>query len=623
MITFRHILIFLAALFYLVSGRAYAQEFQFDPDEIMPLSQVEIGMKGYGKTVFKGTEIERFDIEVVGIIENWTPQQGLIVVRVHHPITDLAQVIHGMSGSPIYINDKIIGALARKFSGFPVDPIAGVTPIEHMLEIKESHERTEQSRLDSGRGRLSGFQDIRKFTDQFWREIRDSEGNPNMDSLLPEPLNSEIFQPFMTPLSITCARPEALGIFTDIFRGFGFLPYFSGSQAVGQISDLKGDVPLEPGSTLGVRLVSGDLSMGGTGTLTYRDDDMILGFGHGMYTEGGVSLPMSVGEVVTVVSDQSYSYKMSNLGEIVGEITQDDFHGILGKIGKKTEMIPTSVNFSMNGDPVRSFNYEVLRDEDLTPFLIYMTTIYSILTTGTLGGERTIEASAVLHLKNYEPIRIEDRFSGQSTEGYTAFLIMEALGLIMGNKFIVPELESVEINLDIVDKEKFAEITHVWYSQSVISPGDDLEVTLFIKPNRGDTFIEKVQISTPNHISEKGMAMVLIGSGNIMDRFEQMTSPARFRPESMEQLIELINKRRTNKNIYVRLMIKDSGAVINGKETPALPPSARRILGSNRVSGSYQQLNAQKLVEMLIPVDYIVAGGQNKIFKITKENTLQ
>lgn len=594
-----------------------SQTFDFAADEIMPLSEVKAGMTGYGKTVFKGTEIERFDIEVIGIVENYYPKKDVIVVRVDHPVTDLAKVIHGMSGSPIYINDKMIGALAYKFSALPMEPIAGVTPIEYMLEIEGHHEESSESAgEDYSRNRIGQFD---TFFDKLWNYMEDEQQAPfDMNLLLPEQ-TTRMFSPISTPLTISGLDPVLFDQFSDVFSHFGFTPMMGG------MSGDSGDEPinLAPGSVVAATLISGDMNVGATGTVTYRDNDKILAFGHPFLGIGLVDVPMSQGEVVTVIADQNRSYKMSNTTSMVGSVIQDDTHGIFGRLGLGSPMIQTTLNYHVDGEPVTTFNYEMLRDENWTPFLMFMAFLNSFSSTGSMGGDRTLELDATLSFKNYEDVVINDRFAGQGSEFSSSILILQALGMLMGNDFIFPELTKIELDVNVVDRIESAAIEQIWYSQQSINPGDTLDVTLFIRPRRADTFVKKVSLPVPESIGKQGMALVQVGSGSMMDMFDRMFSPARYQPEDMGQLIELLNDRRTNENLYVRLLWRDQGAVVEGEEMPALPPSVQRVFNSRQVQGATSRINDQELAELIIPIEYVVSGSHNKVFRVSKNNTLQ
>ncbi len=600
----------------------YAADYSFKPDEIMPLSQIKPGMKGYGKTVFRGTTIEKFDVEVVGISKNFYPQCDVILIRLNHPITDAAKIIHGMSGSPIYINDKVIGALAYGFSPFPVDPIAGVTPIEYMLGIENRHQKSAAAQKTDKSGAPQKMSVFDNFFERLSEEYAKGNVDVDLNAMFP-PNEHATLSPLQMPLSWSGINPTFISRYQNIFQNLGFTPVM-GASGGGDLSPKKDEpILLEPGSVVAGTLVAGDFNMSGTGTVTYRNGNKIVGFGHPFFGRGLSKVPMSQGEILTVIADQTYSFKMDNLSAIIGSITQDDTHGIYGEIGEIVPMIKTAVNFNVNGKPDRSFQYKVLQDDNLTPFMFFWTFLYSFLTHGSLGGERTLDIQAKMQLKNYPPVVFEDRFSGRSTEFYSAFMLVQGMGLIMKNPFIVAELDSVEININVVDKNTAAEITHIWYSQDSVNPGDKLDVTLFIKPYRGETFVKKVTVPIPEHLEDQNAVLVQVGSGNNIEMFNRAVSPSRFSPENMEQLVEQINKRRNNKNLYVRLLWQDEGAMVEGEELPALPPSMRRVLRSWQVQGSYRGVYDQELSEIKIPVDYIISGSQNIPFRITKNNTLQ
>lgn len=607
------IIIFIAGLIF---SAANADDYSFTPDEIMPLSEVKPGMIGYGKTVFQGTEIERFDIEVVGIIQNYFPQKDIILIRCHHPVTDRAGVIQGMSGSPIYIDGKVIGALAYGFSSFPVDPLAGVTPIEYMLNIRERHEQTLRYRETNPPA--SPRSNWGQFASEFWSALAKRELPLDLTDLIPaRPSNSLL--PIKSPLMISGMPMAILSRFQGVFHELGFVPVAGGTTG----GESMADVRLEPGAAVGAWLVSGDLTMAATGTVCYRADDRVYAFGHPFFGNGKIDLPMNQAEIISVIADQAGSFKMSNKSATVGAVLQDDTHGIYGRIGQKTPTIQTNIIMNVDGELFSNYHYDIIRNDDLTPVLLFLSILRSFTATGKMGGDRTLAMQATLTLENYEPIHIHERFSGESSEFYSAFLVLQAIGVLLNNSFIVPEVSAIDIELTAASQDNVAELTRVWYDRSYLTPGDSLEITLAFQPFRQDPITQKVSLTIPQNIDEKDLLMVQISSGPFIDQFDMMRTPARFQPQTMAQLIDMICRRRTNEYLYIRLLRQDKGAIIEGEEMPGLPPAMRQVLKSKQVNGPYDQLNDELIAEIILPVDYVINGSHSKGFRVKKNHSLK
>ena len=614
----QHIKVLLLAFILCLPRLGFTNDYSFKPDEIMPLNQVKPGMKGYGKTVFKNTEIEKFDIEVVGIIKNWFSQKDVILIRCHHPVTDLAGIIHGMSGSPIYIDGKVIGALAYGFSEFPKDPLAGVTPIEYMLNIETNHQKALEGNSDIKNPSQPG---IKKLTRELWNKYQAGEINElDFDQVLPQTVDSPLTR-LQSPLMISGLDPSVIQPLNNVLHYYGFIPAYGGSAGGTDLTDEP--LRLEPGSSVGGRLVTGDIDLTATGTVTYRDDDKILGFGHSFFSNGKTNIAMCQADVITVVSDQTYSYKLSNKTTTVGNIIQDEIHGIFGKIGGQTPMIETNITHEINGKFDRNFHYQVIRDDDLTPFLMLITFLQSMVSTGAPSSDRTLDIQAEIKFEDYPSVKINDRFSGDGSIYYTAFTLLDMLGLLADNPFVIPKIKSIDMKLNSVTKNYFAEITNIWYNTTDITPGDKLQLTIAVKPWRNEPFIKQVEIDIPDYVEPRGLMMVQVGSGRIIDQFEQRFSPARNEVETMDQLITKLNQRHNNKNIYVRLLWQQQGAIVDGQEMPALPPFMRKVMGSRQVKGYFLGINDKLVSETEIPIDYLITDFHRQIFRVQKSNSLK
>lgn len=566
-----------------------------------PLEDVKSGMKGYGLTVFQGTDIDTFQVEILGVMKNiFYAKHDLIMVRASGPYVDKAGIIAGMSGSPVYIDGKLIGALAYRFGQMAKEPIGAVTPIEQMLAITTAANTGRSGELDSVGELYGGGSEMRNVSAS--GVFGGSDG--------------QFLQPISVPVVFSGFAPATVRLFEDRFRAMGLTPVLGGGSDPSPA--VPGEAPtLLPGSSVGVQLVRGNMSIAATGTVTYRDGDTILAFGHPFLWSGAINVPMTTAEIVTVIPDLASSTKISNVRESVGSILWDHTNGLYGKLGAASHMIPMRIDFK-SGDLFReTYEFEVMMANAWTPILVNMTVANTILANGRLGGERTIRLDGRVSMRDHQDILLQDLFSGELSMPAVTNDIMNVLSVVFDNPFVTPNIESIDLAIHSTDDRRTAVIEDVWFDKEEVVPGEPLQVRIFLRPYRGERIMKTVAVSIPSNISDRDV-QVVVGTARSLTQQEIRTTPQRFRPQEVDQLIALLNKRRTNNAVYVKVYQMNMGGILKGHEMPTLPPSVLAVMNSSRVNGSFTPIHEVVIAEQEIQTEYVIAGQIRARFKVKR-----
>ena len=598
----------------------------------MDIDDVQPGMRGYGLTVFQDARIDTFDVEVIGVIKNqFYTDHDIIMVGVSGPYVDEAGVIAGMSGSPVYIDGKLVGALAYRFGAFPMKPIGGVTPIGHMLDIREVVEtetKPGSNAPDGTPGGMGGGQhDL-------------GPPDPGPSGLHPSGLGPSGLKPIAVPMVFSGFHPGTVSLFEDELRRRGLVPVAGGSVAGGSVAgggvagasrgtsvsvggtsiddarteqadpdDLAtgGKSLLEPGSAVSAQLIRGDYNMAGTGTVTWREEDAILAFGHPFLWTGALNVPMNRAEIITVIPDQTGSTKISSVADEVGSVLWDHTNGIYGQLGDSARMIPVELYYDDAIRATRTYRFDVMMANGWTPLLVNMAVSNTILANGRMAGERTIVLGGRIALQDHPDVVFDDQFSGQASLSALARDVNGVLNFVLDNRFITPMIESLRIDIHSSDERSTAVIEDVWFGSETVKPGDTLEVRVYLRPYRGDRVVRRMDVTIPKTVSA-GPVQVLVGSAGAVTRHDLNAVPQRFRPTDGPRLIELLNNRRTGNRIYLKMFQGGAGGMVKGREMPGLPPSVLAVMDSERTKGSFVPIREKVVAVETIRTDYVVAG---------------
>ncbi|PWT88483.1 MAG: hypothetical protein C5B54_10595 [Acidobacteria bacterium] len=572
--------------------------------DIMPISEIKEGMTGVGRTVFKGNKIEEFQVEILGVLHNYMPQQNLILAMLKGGNLEETGVIAGMSGSPVFINGKMIGAVAYSWP-FAKTPIAGITPIESMLKTQVMP--TEPPSAPPLEVASGDFNFEKLITNHFQPTTAIQSATPGFGKVQ--------LLPIASPLSISGFDQRIIDRFASIFAGFGW-QVMQGGAATGSIdADGLKDADLQPGSPLSVQLITGDFDIGAIGTVTYRDADKVLAFGHPFFNLGPTNFPLATAKIYAVVPNLYSSFKLGAGGPIVGSIRQDQQAAVFGVMGSKSPMIPVTINLKDEHSSTRSFHFQVAKHNLLSPVLIDFAFQNSILVTQLGYSESTLKIHGQVHLKDGSPVQINNIFSGSGSFANASQYIASIVYALMINDFKPVEVKDVEIDVDTAMKRKEAELTEVWLDKDEVRPGEDIKLQAVYRPLQGESKREEFHVQIPNDFPYKQITFVA-GGGQEISRMEFAQYGKAIQPENLDQLINLLNGLRSNDRIYVKAYSNDPSLFVKGHFLYSLPSSIFSTLSSSQTIGSSQRVNRLALFEDNHQLDYFLTGVKSFTVKV-------
>jgi hypothetical protein len=587
--------VFLVALALAASISAQAAE-------RMPLSDVRKGMKGYGLTVFEGTKVEKFDVEILGVLNNIGPDQNLILAKVDHPVVARAGIIAGMSGSPIFIDGKVIGALAYAWQ-FSKEPVAGITPIEEMLKI---------SRVRAPAGASPAGATPRMTSVEMLSALAKNKPAAMFDQLVKgmaaTPVNATGgVRRISLPMSVSSFSSETVQRFSPYLEQLGFVAVPSGAASTSTTSSNQATT-FAPGDPVGAVLLNGDFNVAASGTVTYIDGDHVYAFGHPFLDMGEINFPMATSDVVTVLPSLASSFKFSNTGPIVGVLQQDRAAGIMGTLGAKPDMIPVEVVLNSAGK-AQTYRVNVVRHSHLSPLMLAMVTDSVVANAQRAAGERTVMMEGEIQLKGYAPIRLREGWAGQQARQSIPQYLAIVTGYLMSNEFRPTEIEKIKINIrhdDDLRIVKLMEASLVTPPKGHIAPGDTVKVRTVLKPFRGEPFVEMFDVRIPDD-QPAGSAYLLVGSGSVMNAIDFTLVPPD--PRTLEQVLGVIERLRPSTDLTVALYSNGEGAVTSGVYLPNLPASMRAVVAADTSNGLQAAVKYHPSGQTARPLGYIVDGA--------------
>lgn len=533
--------------------------------QILPLRDVRAGMKASGLTVFEGGKVEPFQVEVLGVLENAGPKQSIILARLSGGPLDRTGVMQGMSGSPVYYEGKLMGAVALSFQ-YSKEPIAGIRPIEEMLTTAS--------------------------TPAAPRAIR--PGNPfDLASMMPKRAEydmgpSKLIE-IATPLWTTGFTRSTLDHFAPMLRAAGLEPA-QGISGGGRLDNKMGDpANLKPGSMISVQLVSGDLAVGADGTVTHIDGKNVFAFGHRFLSVGDTEIPFARSEVMTLLPSQQSSFKISSPKEWMGVITQDRATAVAGTLGRTASLTPVTIRVKSNTGVSRNYEYklEMVRDRLLTPLLLQMVIYSAIEATERTAGLASIAIRAKLNIAGKPAIPFENVYSGElGAPNLVSAAIAAPVAALLQSGFEQLRLNGIEMDLEIGNDKRQLQIDNLWASKREARPGETVELTALFTGDNGQEMTRTIPYTIPIGAPTGPLYFTATdGAAANLNEFRQFIfTPPRTEP----QLLSFLNGLRPNTKAYVRVWRNTPSWQVQGETLPAPPPSMVLLLGRNQpqTSGS-------------------------------------
>jgi len=586
------------ALLVICSSLSFAGPAQTSkPVETIPIEQIHAGMHGVAYTVFEGTKPEAMEVEVLGVLQNANgPKGDVILIRLGGAKAIYTGVVAGMSGSPVYLNGKLAGAVAFRIGEFSKEPIAGVTPIAEMLEISALNHSPASAPIEAHSG----------------ARTPDKTASPGIVNSPAQDSASQGFtnylKPIETPLVFNGFSEDTVQRFSSQFAAAGIVPV----MGAGSASNAKQPEPMEPGSAVSAILVQGDMNIAATCTVTYMDAQHLLACGHPLMQFGAVDLPMTKATVLATLPSPLNAFKIVNTTETVGSFVQDRHNGILGEFGKKPEMIP--VTLTIHGESAdKQFHYEILNNAHLSPIAMMATVFNALHGVNEYGEETTYRMNGSISVDGYPAVTMQDMFAavdgGQPGAMLAATALGERFSRIFDNPYSMPAIHGVQLDYDIVRERRWARLESARTDITEARPGDDITIEAMLRPYRGEGVVQHIPIHIPPSTS-KGQLRILVSDGDTLDHLSRGSSLLGRRLD-LASTIAALNKEHVNNRVYVSLLEADPQAMVADKVMPTLPLSIMNVMDGMRGTQDMVVSNESSVNEAATaPLDYVVAGAQ-------------
>ena len=580
---------------------------------LMSIDEIRPGMVGVGRTVFQGSELKDFKVHILGVLRNVQgPKRDLILAKLEGEGLAESGVAQGMSGSPVYIDGRLIGAVSYSIGAFSKEPIAGITPIAEMKDATAMTRRaaSQQARLElpvTREGLAAALRATYSRLAPFAARAADVQaiGLPSASAAQIAPM----LRPISTPLVMSGFEPETVDLISGAFRDAGFTPMVSGGAGA-QLPAITG--PLREGDAVGVSLIGGDLEMGATGTVTHIDGERVYAFGHPFYGLGPTEFPMTRAYVYTILPSLMTSFKISAMGETIGTIQQDRATAIAGTLGKGPALIPMNVTLQRadgtDATGRRTFKFELVNDQLFTPLLAYVAMFNTLGSYERQFGAATFAIKSRARIKGHASLNVEDVFTGDNPVLGAATAVAGPITMLLGNDIEPITLEGLDIEISSSEMDRSASIERVWLDEIKPRAGRRIPLKILTRTYRGEERISTVPIDIP--ANAKGSLSIMVTDGKQLNAMEQRELRRSVDPQTVAQMVKLLNDTRRNNRIYIRLLTGSPGAVVNGEAMTALPPSVLSVLEGDRNGGNFTPIRSATVGEWEVPMDHAVTGSR-------------
>ena len=560
--------------------------------KILPVDQIQPGMKGVAYTVFEGVKPEAMDLEVLGVLKNANgPKSDLILVRLKGNKPEYTGVVAGMSGSPVYIDGKLVGALSYRIGQFSKEPIAGVTPIAQMLEINEL-DKTMPADAVTGNG-----------------APKNQASKTSVGASAESPLSNyaNLLTPIEAPLVFSGFSEDALRKFSPQFASAGVIPV----MGAGSASNEKQPEPIEPGSSVSAILVRGDMDIAATCTVTYYDADRLLACGHPLMQFGQVEMPMTKSRIVATLPSPMNAFKIVNTTEAIGTFVQDRKTGILGRFNQTPRMVPVTLTIR-TGARQKEFHYEVLNNSKLTPVAMMATFYNALQGVNEYGEETTYRLNGHIGVAGFPDVSLQNMFAPLDGGMPTAYAVALSLGDRFSRVFdypnSTPDIKSVDLDVELVNERRWLRLETARTDVTEARPGDDIILEAVLRPYRGERIVRQIPIKVPTS-TPQGSLRILVSDGETLDRMRRV-SAGLGRKMDLGTTIALLNKEHANHRLYVSMLEANPQAMVEDKVMPTLPLSVMNVMDGMRGTQDMIVTGESAVNESSTPFDYVVTGSQ-------------
>jgi hypothetical protein len=578
-----------------------------------PVDELRVGMVGVGRTVFEGDRLDEFKVHILGVLKNVIgTRRNLILARLEGGPLAETGVIAGMSGSPVYIDGRLVGAVSYSLGQFSKEPIAGITPIAEMTEAATFQAPRRQLARADLQVPLTpeGLRTSLRPAFAWMRPFADSPGDVQALGDVNAGIGT-MLRPIATPLTLGGFDAGFADPFVAAFRDQGFMPVMAGGFALqGAGAQTATNRPLRPGDPIGVSLMTGDMELGATGTVTDVDGNRVYAFGHPFYGLGPTQFPMTRAYVHVVLPSLMSSSKLASTGEIIGTVTQDRATTIAGTLGAGPTLIPVKLNLTSERGTRKTFEMKMVNDQLFTPLLAYLSILNTLQSYERQNGAASYTVHGEASVKKYGNIAFEDMFSGDQPSVGAAAYIVTPINFLLRNAFEDVELEGLTLDIDASEQTRSATLERVWIDGVRPKAGSTVDLKMLMRTYRGEEITRTLPIEIP--ANARGTALsVMVADGNRLSQWESRELQIQpLTARGLPQMMQVLNSTRKNNRLYVRLLGRDGGAVVKGESLAALPPSVLAVMEADRNGGSFRPLQNATLGEWDIATPYAISGSR-------------
>lgn len=576
------------------------------PVERYPLAQVKPGMKATAWTVFEGNIPEPVPVEIVGVWKNaWGPKQDIIIGKMGGKAIR-TNVAGGMSGSPVYIDGKLVGAVSLRLSVFSPDAICGITPIDSMLEVNEF----DQTRPGDATGPQRAALHVPAEMMQQWVGAGASQTLPG---------SVPFMVPIEAPLMMSGFTTQTMEQFGPMMRQMGITPVQGGAAGslIGSTPAAGWQTALQPGEAISQVMADGDMAMTAMCTVTYNDGKKVLACGHPVLNLGPVDMPIAKSDVLMTLPSAFQPNKFGNSTEIVGALRQDRHSAISGELGATAKLIPVDLHVRALGNAgaivtEKKLHFGVFVDQKWTPFLMLLTVYNSISGMNEFSENTTYRVSGHLRV-NGQPLTLSTLVAPADVAPMPTHLQMaswwgDKFSQLYLNSSELPQVDEVKLTVDLIPERRTAKVESAYLLTDHVSAGEELPIRVFLQPYRGDRVQQEIRLRMPRNLPA-GEHRIVISDGDTLNRLRTSATRAE-RPSNAQQTVSLLQQERANNRLYVAIIEHGPTVFVNDQAMPNLPTTALGVLQSSRTGASaWPSLPETISEQQSIPFDYVISGS--------------
>lgn len=601
-----------------------------------PLSDVHPGLKGVGKTIFQGDQMTEFQVEVLGILRGvLAPKHDAILVKLSGDRVEKTGVVAGMSGSPVYVDGKLLGAVAVSFP-FSKEPYGLVTPIQDMLAVAPTaaNEGKQTAQLAAGSGggvesSLGHFIRVAGGTTGELRFVPDrsassadlagtQSGNSSRNALVAAMRLPVRFGGFDEKLIEQYApRFRALGL--EPLAGGALTGAPSGQTPAGAWPPSAAELDkVQPGQMISMLFMSGDFNLAADCTVTLREGDRVYACGHQVFQLGQTDIPFAPAHVLATIPALTVSFKVDDPGSPVGSIHQDRFGAIYGKLDDQAQTIPVSMNVRSDLGRTETYSFRVAQAPLISPLLLQLALVSAVGATERTLGPSTLAINGKIRLTGGDSVDLDDVLVSDSGPANAAAAMVAApLNALLTSDFPGLHIEGIDLNMSVSDQARAATLETAWTSKVEVRPGDSIDVMTVVRTPAGESFTQRIPVTIPENVNSKTLTLA-VGSGAAADAIEGRLTPLASPPRDLHRMVDALNKMRRNNRIYAVLLAPEGSFRLAGDEFPAPPPSLLQTFLSDAAAASRVSMSSTSVVGDFAtdPTPYTVTGQQTLQLKV-------